>query len=237
VTHDVGNTAVSVENMLDAGNTKITDLLSVTPPAIPQGAHTITQLDELPRRTPDLPSHRHSGPVFGSMLEGRMLFELEGAAPRESTAGEAFWEPGGEVVAPSDQQLGRHGLEPIACSMHLRCRRRHDHDARGKEIPRAILCGIPALADTGTEDMQAIIARERAAGVDGLAVAEVTYPHAAENDVLTRVHTAGLTRVYSTGRAHGPTASRDRTPTIPGYRDRLEIRSGEPLLKSPGDLS
>lgn len=102
---------------------------------------------------------------------------------------------------------------------------------------RAILCGILALADTGTEDMQAIIARERAAGVDGLAVAEVTYPHAAENDVLTRVHTAGLTRVYSTGRAHGPTASRDRTPTIPGYRDRLEIRSGEPLLKSPGDLS
>jgi hypothetical protein len=32
-------------------------------------------------------------------------------------------------------------------------------------------------------------------------------------------------------------ASRDRTPTIPGYRDRLEIRSGEPILKSPGDLS
>lgn len=95
----------------------------------------------------------------------------------------------------------------------------------------------PRSPTQGTEDMQAIIARERAAGVDGLAVAEVTYPHAAENDVLSRVHTAGLTRVYSTGRAHGPTASRDRTPTIPGYRDRLEIRSGEPLLKSPGDLS
>jgi hypothetical protein len=32
------------------------------------------------------------------MLEGRMLFELEGEAPREIKAGEAFWEPGGEVV-------------------------------------------------------------------------------------------------------------------------------------------
>jgi hypothetical protein len=76
-----------------------------------------------------------------------------------------------------------------------------------KRSRRAILCGIPALADTGTEDMQAIIARERAAGVDGLALAEVTYPHVA-------------------GRR-----------SIPGYRDRLEIRSGEPILKSPGDLS
>jgi hypothetical protein len=76
-----------------------------------------------------------------------------------------------------------------------------------KRSRRAILCGIPALADTGTEDMQAIIARERAAGVDGLALAEVTYPHV-------------------TGRR-----------SIPGHRDRLEIRSGEPILKSPGDLS
>jgi NADPH-dependent curcumin reductase CurA len=30
-----------------------------------------------------------------------------------------------------------------------------------------ILCGIPALANTGTEDMQAIIARERAAAAVG----------------------------------------------------------------------
>lgn len=80
-------------------------------------------------------------------------------------------------------------------------------EEKRKRSRRAILCGIPALADTGTEDMQAIIARERAAGVDGLALAEVTYPHV-------------------TGRR-----------SIPGYRDRLEIRSGEPILKSPGDLS
>jgi hypothetical protein len=39
--------------MLDAGNTKITDLLGVTPPAIPQGAHSMTQLVELSPQTPD----------------------------------------------------------------------------------------------------------------------------------------------------------------------------------------
>jgi quercetin dioxygenase-like cupin family protein len=80
VAHDVGNTAVSVENMLDAGRTKITDLLSVTLPAIPQGAHAMTQLVELPPADAGLPPHRHSGPVFGYMLGGRMLFELEGCS-------------------------------------------------------------------------------------------------------------------------------------------------------------
>jgi quercetin dioxygenase-like cupin family protein len=80
VAHDVGNTAVSVENMLDAGRTKITDLLSVTSPAIPQGAHAMTQLVELPSADAGLPPHRHSGPVFGYMLGGRMLFELEGCS-------------------------------------------------------------------------------------------------------------------------------------------------------------
>ena len=32
------------------------------------------------------------------MLEGEMLFELEGEAPYPIKAGEAFWEPGGEVI-------------------------------------------------------------------------------------------------------------------------------------------
>ena len=41
--------------------------------------------------------------------------------------------------------------------------------------------------------MRAIIARERAAGVDGLAPGEMPYPHAAENDVIVRVHAAGFT--------------------------------------------
>jgi NADPH:quinone reductase-like Zn-dependent oxidoreductase len=66
--------------------------------------------------------------------------------------------------------------------------------------------------------MQAIIARERAAGVDGLALAEMPYPHAAENDVIVRVHAAGFTP----GELDWPAtwtdrAGRDRTPTIPGH--------------------
>jgi quercetin dioxygenase-like cupin family protein len=84
--------------MLAKGNVKVTDLLSATPPAIPEGSHAMTQLVELPPADAGLEPHRHSGPVFGYVLEGRVFFELEGEAPREIIAGEAFWEPGGDVV-------------------------------------------------------------------------------------------------------------------------------------------
>src|SRR4051812_23817592 len=84
--------------MLAAGNSKITDLLEVTPPWIPDGAHAMTQLVELPPADAGLAPHRHSGPVFGYVLEGKILFELEGQPPREIVAGQAFWEPGGDVV-------------------------------------------------------------------------------------------------------------------------------------------
>lgn len=80
------------------GNVRVTDLLSATPPPIPAGAHAMTQLVELPPADKGVGPHRHSGPVFGYVLKGRILFELEGDAPREIVAGEAFWEPGGEVV-------------------------------------------------------------------------------------------------------------------------------------------
>jgi hypothetical protein len=57
VAHDLCDTAISVENMLVTRNTKVADLVCVTPPAIPAGSHST-----------------------------------------EVTAGEAFWEPGGDVV-------------------------------------------------------------------------------------------------------------------------------------------
>ena len=41
--------------------------------------------------------------------------------------------------------------------------------------------------------MQAIVTRDRAAGISGLSLAEVPYPHAAENDVIVRVHAAAFT--------------------------------------------
>ncbi|MFC9359581.1 MULTISPECIES: cupin domain-containing protein [Rhodococcus] len=84
--------------MLAKGNVKVTDLLCATPPAIPEGSHAMTQLVELPPADPGLAPHRHSGPVFGYVLEGSIFFELEGEEPRLIAAGEAFWEPGGDVV-------------------------------------------------------------------------------------------------------------------------------------------
>lgn len=44
------------------------------------------------------PPHRHSGPVFGYLIEGELIFELEGEPERVIRQGEAFWEPGGSVI-------------------------------------------------------------------------------------------------------------------------------------------
>jgi NADPH:quinone reductase-like Zn-dependent oxidoreductase len=66
--------------------------------------------------------------------------------------------------------------------------------------------------------MQAITARDRAAGTAGLSLAELPYPEAAENDVVVRVHAAGFTPGEldwpGTWLDHG---GRDRTPTVPGH--------------------
>ncbi|MEN4401673.1 cupin domain-containing protein [Mycolicibacterium senegalense] len=94
--------------MLAAGNVMITDLLCVTPPEIPDGAHAMTQLVEIPPADEGVQPHRHSGPVFGYVLEGSILFELEGEAPRKIVAGEAFWEPGGDVVHYQVANLDPH---------------------------------------------------------------------------------------------------------------------------------
>ncbi|MDH6199282.1 NADPH:quinone reductase-like Zn-dependent oxidoreductase [Mycobacterium frederiksbergense] len=66
--------------------------------------------------------------------------------------------------------------------------------------------------------MQAIVATDRAMGISGLRLADVPYPHAAENDVIVQVHAAAFTP----GELEWPgtwadRAGRDRTPTIPGH--------------------
>nr|WP_271213370.1 NADP-dependent oxidoreductase [Rhodococcus wratislaviensis]GLK40445.1 NADPH:quinone reductase [Rhodococcus wratislaviensis] len=66
--------------------------------------------------------------------------------------------------------------------------------------------------------MKAITARDRDAGVGGLTLTDLPYPHAAENDVIVRVHAAGFTP----GELEWPgtwidRAGRDRTPTVPGH--------------------
>ena len=76
----------------------LTMLLTQQPPSIPVPAEVMTATVELPPGDPGSPPHRHSGPVFGYMLEGEMTFELEGEPERVIRAGEAFWEPGGDVI-------------------------------------------------------------------------------------------------------------------------------------------
>lgn len=66
--------------------------------------------------------------------------------------------------------------------------------------------------------MQAITVRDRDAGIAGLALTDMPYPHAAENDVIVRVHAAGFTP----GELDWPAtwtdrAGRDRTPSVPGH--------------------
>ncbi|WP_022887452.1 cupin domain-containing protein [Glaciibacter superstes] len=53
---------------------------------------------ELEPGTVGSPPHRHSGPVFGYLIEGELIFELDGEPARVIRAGEAFWEPGGDVI-------------------------------------------------------------------------------------------------------------------------------------------
>jgi NADPH:quinone reductase-like Zn-dependent oxidoreductase len=66
--------------------------------------------------------------------------------------------------------------------------------------------------------LQAITVRDHDAGISGLTLTDMPHPHAAENDVIVRVHAAGFTP----GELDWPAtwtdrAGRDRTPSIPGH--------------------
>ena len=66
--------------------------------------------------------------------------------------------------------------------------------------------------------MQAIAVRDRDAGLAGLSLTDLPHPSAAPNDVVVRVHAAGLTP----GELDWPStwsdrAGRDRTPSVPGH--------------------
>jgi NADPH:quinone reductase-like Zn-dependent oxidoreductase len=72
--------------------------------------------------------------------------------------------------------------------------------------------------------MQAITVSDPNADVGGLTLTDLPYPHAAENDVIVRVHAAGFTA----GELSWPAtwtdrAGRDRTPTVPGHELSGEV--------------
>ncbi|MET7290536.1 cupin domain-containing protein [Streptomyces sp. NPDC005573] len=128
----------------DAWKTALTVLQSVQPPSVPEGVEVMTVVIEFPPGDPGTPPHRHSGPAFGYMLEGEMLFELEGEPERVIKAGETFWEPGGDVIhyqdgnnrtdtrsrflvtmlcAPGQPMLTLVDAEELAARRHLRAPR------------------------------------------------------------------------------------------------------------------
>ncbi|MGW1728923.1 cupin domain-containing protein [Streptomyces sp. NPDC002306] len=65
---------------------------------IPAGAEARTVRVTLQPGDPGAPPHRHPGPLFGYVTQGEILFELEGQLPRVLKAGDAVFEPGGDVI-------------------------------------------------------------------------------------------------------------------------------------------
>jgi quercetin dioxygenase-like cupin family protein len=94
----------------------ITVVQEVRPPFIPNDARVMTVLITHPPDAPGYPPHRlPGGPAFGYMIDGEMLFEREGEAPRVVRAGDAFWGPGGDVIHYRDA----NNRTDIPCSFVL----------------------------------------------------------------------------------------------------------------------
>jgi quercetin dioxygenase-like cupin family protein len=83
----IGPAATNTFDVLLHRNTKIAE-----------GSGAMVATVTIPPADPGSGPHRHSGPVFGYVLQGEILFELEGEQPYRIKAGEAFWEPGFDVV-------------------------------------------------------------------------------------------------------------------------------------------
>lgn len=75
---------------------------SVPTPPMPDPSEAMTLLVTLPPGSSGSPPHRHTGPAFGYVIDGEMIFELEGDPQRVVRAGETFWEPGGDVIHYQD---------------------------------------------------------------------------------------------------------------------------------------
>ena len=87
----------------DAGSAPVVGVLSeVDSPPIPAPSQAMTIHVTLPAGSAGSPPHRHTGPAFGYVIEGEMIFELEGEPERVIKAGESFWEPGGDVIHYQD---------------------------------------------------------------------------------------------------------------------------------------
>lgn len=77
---------------------EVISVLSEAAGRIPAGAEARTIRVTLPPGDAGAPPHRHPGPLFGYVTQGEILFELEGEPPRVLKAGDALFEPGGDVI-------------------------------------------------------------------------------------------------------------------------------------------
>ncbi|RTL70135.1 MAG: cupin domain-containing protein [Pseudonocardiaceae bacterium] len=84
--------------MIEMGGTKIEVLDEHPMTELPAAGHLMTVVVSVAPHDPGTPAHRHSGPVYGYVLEGEMLFELEGDAPVVKKVGDTIWEPGGDRI-------------------------------------------------------------------------------------------------------------------------------------------
>jgi quercetin dioxygenase-like cupin family protein len=67
---------------------------SVPTPPVPDSSEAMPLLVTLPLGSAGSPPHRHTGPAFGYVIAGEMVFELEGEPESVVRGGETFWEPG-----------------------------------------------------------------------------------------------------------------------------------------------
>jgi len=106
-----------IQDLTDSESPSTMTVLQEVPlPLIPADARVMTVLINHPPGAPGYPPHRlPGGPGFGYMIEGEMLFELEGEAPRVLRAGDAFWGPGGDVIHYRDA----NNRTDIPCSFVL----------------------------------------------------------------------------------------------------------------------
>ena len=77
---------------------EVISTLSEAAARIPVGAEARTIRITLAPGDPGAPPHRHPGPLFGYVTEGEVVFELEGQPVRILKAGDALFEPGGDVI-------------------------------------------------------------------------------------------------------------------------------------------
>ncbi|ALE86627.1 cupin domain-containing protein [Pseudonocardia sp. HH130629-09] len=84
--------------MIELNGTTIQTLDEHPMTELPAGGHLMTVVVSVEPNNPGTPAHRHPGPVYGYVLEGEMIVELEGDAPVLKRAGDTIWEPGGDRI-------------------------------------------------------------------------------------------------------------------------------------------